>query len=373
MRDRLLIGTLLGLLIVAGCSRSTRTVVVGPAPRPDAQPPTPPPASTRGRPTQPPAPPAPPPHPPAAPPAPPPPPPPPPPPVGQRPDNPGPSTAATLGVPPGHLPEPGECRIWIPGTPPGRQRYARSQPCTGIAAYAPAGSWVVYRPTRDKKLVHVRVVDTRRPGVVSIVRIFDITSGAHLRDMRPEEEPQEGPGTNGGANGGRPNTDRPNNNERPTYEQPQDRGNQGQGQGKPANPPPPPPPPPPTEPPAPPPPPPPPALLRPDIRPPLNRPEDSRGGEATMRLDVPPGHLPDVGECRVWLPASPPGQQPKPKTRSCDGIANAAPAGSWVLYRPAGDARVVHVLVIDARRAGAVVRTRVFDIETNELVREENP
>src|SRR5258706_7886085 len=33
----------------------------------------------------------------------------------------GPSTAATLGVPPGHLPKPGECRIWIPGTPPGRQ------------------------------------------------------------------------------------------------------------------------------------------------------------------------------------------------------------------------------------------------------------
>src|SRR5207249_9008254 len=33
----------------------------------------------------------------------------------------GPSTAATLGVPPGHLPKPGECRVWIPRVPPGRQ------------------------------------------------------------------------------------------------------------------------------------------------------------------------------------------------------------------------------------------------------------
>jgi hypothetical protein len=34
---------------------------------------------------------------------------------------PGPSTAATLGIPPGHLPPVGQCRIWIPGTPPGHQ------------------------------------------------------------------------------------------------------------------------------------------------------------------------------------------------------------------------------------------------------------
>ena len=351
MRNRALIGILLGLLTVAGCSRTTRTVVVGPAPRPDAQPPTPPPATTRGRPQPPPPPP--PPPPPAPPPAPPAAPPPPPP-VGQRPDNPGPSTAATLGVPPGHLPEPGECRIWVPGTPPGRQRYARSQPCTGIDAYAPAGSWVVYRPTRDRKLVHVRVVDTRRPGVVSIVRIFDIATGTHLRDARPEDEPIEVIDDRRDNNNGRPANERPSN-DRPTYEQP-------------ANPQPPP-----TQPPAAPPaapPPPPPPLLQPDTRPPVHQPSED-GGATTMKLDVPRGHLPDVGECRVWLPASPPGQQPKPKSRPCDGISNAAPAGSWVLYRP--DARVVHVMVIDARRAGAVIRTRVFDIETGQLVREENP
>ena len=29
--------------------------------------------------------------------------------------------ARTLGIPPGHLPPPGECRVWYPGTPPGQQ------------------------------------------------------------------------------------------------------------------------------------------------------------------------------------------------------------------------------------------------------------
>src|SRR3989441_1268956 len=52
----------------------------------------------------------------------------------------GPSTAATLGVPPGHLPRPGECRVWIPGVPPGRQPRPKSRDCAGIASVAPPGS-----------------------------------------------------------------------------------------------------------------------------------------------------------------------------------------------------------------------------------------
>ncbi len=63
----------------------------------------------------------------------------------ERPTDPSPprSTAATLGIPPGHLPDPGECRVWIPGTPPGQQPRPRSRPCAGITAYAPAGSWII--------------------------------------------------------------------------------------------------------------------------------------------------------------------------------------------------------------------------------------
>ena len=92
----------------------------------------------------------------------------------------GKSTAATLGIPPGHLPPPGQCRVWMPGEPPGHQAKARS--CANIERSAPAGSWIVYRPTEDKKVVHVKVVDQSRPGVVVHVRIYDLASGSLIRE-----------------------------------------------------------------------------------------------------------------------------------------------------------------------------------------------
>lgn len=95
----------------------------------------------------------------------------------------GPSTAATLKVPPGHLPPPGQCKIWIPGRPPGHQ--ARPQSCQGIAAHAPAGSWILYRPGKDKKVVHVRHVHEQRPGTIVRVVIFEAASGKFLREEKP--------------------------------------------------------------------------------------------------------------------------------------------------------------------------------------------
>src|SRR5947207_2227204 len=96
-----------------------------------------------------------------------------------------PSTAATLGIPPGHLPNPGECRVWIPGTPPGHQPKPQSRSCGGIAALAPAGSWVIYRPGDDRKVVHVRMVDQQRPGVVVRIQVFDIATNRLLREEKP--------------------------------------------------------------------------------------------------------------------------------------------------------------------------------------------
>jgi hypothetical protein len=96
----------------------------------------------------------------------------------------GPGPAATLGIPPGHFPRPGECRIWYPGTPPGRQPRPKSRSCEGIAALAPAGSWILYRPSGER-LVHVRVVDDRRPGVVIRIRIFEAESGRFVREENP--------------------------------------------------------------------------------------------------------------------------------------------------------------------------------------------
>ena len=90
------------------------------------------------------------------------------------------STAATLGIPPGHLPAAGQCKVWIPGKPPGHQ--ASSRDCRGIERQAPADSWILYRPGKDKKVVHVRVVDARRAGIVIRTRVYDVKTGTYLRD-----------------------------------------------------------------------------------------------------------------------------------------------------------------------------------------------
>jgi hypothetical protein len=89
------------------------------------------------------------------------------------------NTAVALGIPPGHLPPPGRCRLWLPNRPPGHQPAARS--CSNIHVRAPAGSMVVYRPSEDKKVVHVQYVDTRRAGVVVAIRVFDAKTGVFLR------------------------------------------------------------------------------------------------------------------------------------------------------------------------------------------------
>jgi hypothetical protein len=96
-----------------------------------------------------------------------------------------PGTAATLAVPPGHLPKPGECRVWIPDVPPGRQPRPKSRDCAGIEAVAPPGSWILYRPTADRRLVHVREVDRARVGVVVRVRIFEVETGRFVREENP--------------------------------------------------------------------------------------------------------------------------------------------------------------------------------------------
>ena len=59
-----------------------------------------------------------------------------------------------------HLPRPGMCRVWMPDEPPGHQPKPRS--CSGIERTAPAGGYIVERPGKDKKVVHVRVMDERR-------------------------------------------------------------------------------------------------------------------------------------------------------------------------------------------------------------------
>jgi hypothetical protein len=103
--------------------------------------------------------------------------------VDAPPAPPGPSTAATLGIPPGHLPPPGECRVWIPGRPPGHQAPPGS--CSSLAGQVPPGGWLVYRPSKDKKRVKVSVYDAEKPDVVVVIRFYDAKSGKLLKEERP--------------------------------------------------------------------------------------------------------------------------------------------------------------------------------------------
>lgn len=88
-----------------------------------------------------------------------------------------------LHVPPGHYPRPGQCRVWFPGRPPGHQPRAGS--CSAIERTAPAGSWILYRPTSDKRVVHARVIDPKHDGVVVVVRIYDADRGTYIGRERP--------------------------------------------------------------------------------------------------------------------------------------------------------------------------------------------
>jgi hypothetical protein len=83
-----------------------------------------------------------------------------------------------LRVPPAQLPQPGECRLWKPQKPLGEQ--ARPGPCAQIEPTAPPESWILYRPSQDPRLVHVRVVDPDWAGRVVQVRVYDAARGTYL-------------------------------------------------------------------------------------------------------------------------------------------------------------------------------------------------
>src|SRR5690606_18653019 len=60
--------------------------------------------------------------------------------------------------------------------------------------------------------------------------------------------------------------------------------------------------------------------------------DDDRGDGYERRSpgDVPPGHYPPPGECRIWFVNRPPGQQPPPAR--CDALVGRVPYGAFLLY-----------------------------------------
>jgi len=94
--------------------------------------------------------------------------------------NPNASTAARLGIPPGHLPDPGDCRVWIPGEAPGKQKKNAEGDCSWVATQVPPGGWLVWRPGTDRKEVVVREYGAN--SVMRWTRIYDIVTGVLLHE-----------------------------------------------------------------------------------------------------------------------------------------------------------------------------------------------
>ena len=83
-----------------------------------------------------------------------------------------------LSIPPAQLPPPGQCRLWNSAKPLREQ--PRPRPCSEIESTASPESWILYRPSQDPRLVHVRIVDPDQAGTVIQVRVYDAARGTYL-------------------------------------------------------------------------------------------------------------------------------------------------------------------------------------------------
>ena len=84
------------------------------------------------------------------------------------------------------------------------------------------------------------------------------------------------------------------------------------------------------------------------------------------RTRIPNGHLPPPGECRVWYPNRPAGQQPPPF--KCGQSPGRVEPGGWV-FSPGPSRQEIEVSVYDERRPGIVIDVGIFDARTGSLLR----
>ena len=81
---------------------------------------------------------------------------------------------------------------------------------------------------------------------------------------------------------------------------------------------------------------------------------------------LPGGHLPPAGECRIWYPGRPAGNQPPPF--KCDQARGRVELGGW-LMKPGPQPQQVKVAVYDTQRPGTVIDVGIFDSRTGSIIR----
>lgn len=84
-----------------------------------------------------------------------------------------------LKIPPGHYPQPGQCRIWYPGRPPGHQPPPGA--CHRLRGQILPGAWLIRHPVDRPGHVHVLVSDDRRPGSILVTGELETATGALIR------------------------------------------------------------------------------------------------------------------------------------------------------------------------------------------------
>jgi hypothetical protein len=82
------------------------------------------------------------------------------------------------------------------------------------------------------------------------------------------------------------------------------------------------------------------------------------------QLNIPKGHYPPPGECRIWYPDRPAGQQPPPVQ-----CGRPVPPGAWLIQHPHDLHDRVHVNVYDPGRPGFIRAIGEFEIGSGILMR----
>lgn len=80
--------------------------------------------------------------------------------------------------------------------------------------------------------------------------------------------------------------------------------------------------------------------------------------DTPAKFHIPPGHLPDADECRIWIPGVPPGQQAP--AGDCSDLASEVPPGAWLIRGVAKKDKEFDVVVYDEKQPRVIVEIRFY-------------